>query len=129
MGDRLPEVTQKPPQLHGSPMDARKVGDERVDALIVTAVKDEWDAVLAVDTGADPASQWERRVGPTGLEVALRDFSTARGTLRIAVTQALGMGGAMRSSRRRRSSTPMRCSASRCAAYVLAAGVRSTWAT
>jgi nucleoside phosphorylase len=63
------------------------------DVLIVTAVKDEYQAVLAVDTGAAPRSAWEKRTGSTRLEVAFRNFATDRGLLRIAVTQALGMGG------------------------------------
>ena len=66
---------------------------ERADALIVTAVKEEWDAVLAVDTGAMPGSASETSPGAAGLEVAFRDFTTAHGVLRVAVTQALGMGG------------------------------------
>ena len=33
-------------------MSAGRQSEEQTDVLIVTAVKDEWDAVLAVDTGA-----------------------------------------------------------------------------
>lgn len=60
--------------------------------LIVTAVKDEWDAVLSVDSGAKLGSSWEARPGEFGLEVRFRDFTTENGDLRIGVVQALGMG-------------------------------------
>ncbi|MCY1075979.1 TIR domain-containing protein [Archangium lansingense] len=67
---------------------------EQVDALIVTAVKVEYDAVLQVDAGAVPGSAWEVRPGPTQLDVAFRDFQTAGGgRLRVAVTRTLEMGG------------------------------------
>jgi len=66
--------------------------EERVDVLIVTAVKDEWNAVLMVDTGAKPGSAWKTRPGATGPEVFYRDFTTDSGVLRIAVVQAFGMG-------------------------------------
>src|SRR5262249_9484494 len=59
--------------------------------LIVTAVKDEWDAVLGVDTGAKPGGTWEMRAGSTGPEIAYRDFTTESDELRIAVVQAFGM--------------------------------------
>jgi len=66
-----------------------------VDVLIITAVKEEYDAVLRVDTGAWPRSTWTREPGPTGLEIASRTFQTARGggRLRVLVTQAVDMGG------------------------------------
>lgn len=74
-------------------MGAGREGDEQVDVLIVTAVKDEWDAVLAVDTGAKLGSAWEKRPGTTGPEVHYRAFMTeGGGELRIAVVQAFGMG-------------------------------------
>lgn len=64
------------------------------DVLIVTAVKEEYEAVLGVETGAVEESTWVRRIGPTRIEVAFREFTTNGGSvLRIAVTQALGMGG------------------------------------
>lgn len=70
------------------------VGGDRVDVLIVTAVKEEYDAVLAVHTGARAGSAWEERPGPTGLAVAFRTFITEDGgELRIAATRALEMGG------------------------------------
>lgn len=68
-------------------------GKTRVDVLIVTAVIDEWNAVLAVDAGAKPDSAWETRVASTKLEIAFREFATAKGVLTVAVTQALDMGG------------------------------------
>jgi len=65
-----------------------------VDVLIVTALKEEYDAVLQVDTGARPESPWKKEPGPTGLEVAFRTFHTTRGGgLRVAVTRPLEMGG------------------------------------
>jgi nucleoside phosphorylase len=69
-------------------------GADRVDVLIVTAIKLEYDAVLAVHTGALARSEWEERPGPTGLKVAFRTFNArGGGTLRVAVTRALRMGG------------------------------------
>ncbi|WP_224240306.1 tetratricopeptide repeat protein [Hyalangium gracile] len=65
-----------------------------VDVLIVTALLLEYDAVLEVDSGALPGSSWQREVAPTGLEVAFRTFQAEDGgTLRVAVTRALEMGG------------------------------------
>lgn len=63
-----------------------------IDVLIVTAVKDEWDAVLTVDSEAKPGSSWEVLSGMTDLEVRYRDFVVERGDLRFAIVQALGMG-------------------------------------
>ena len=66
---------------------------QRIDVLIVTAIREEYAAVRAVDTGALPGSTWEARTAPTGLEIRVRPFTAAGGgTLWIAVTQALGMG-------------------------------------
>ena len=47
---------------------------EMVDVLILTALQDEYDAVLEEGVDALPGSSWERRMGPLGLEVALRTF-------------------------------------------------------
>src|SRR5437867_3630717 len=67
---------------------------ERIDVLIVTAVPEEYAAVLAVDTGALPGRAWEPRKASTGLEISVRPFEAAGGGLLwVAVTQALGMGG------------------------------------
>ena len=74
-------------------MGAQHDGEEHADVLIVTAVKDEGDAVFAVDTRAKTGSAWEKRTGATGLKVAFREFTTEGGGLRGAVTQALGMDG------------------------------------
>jgi hypothetical protein len=65
------------------------------DVLIVTAVAPEYAAVRTVEAGAVPNTTWADRTGPAGLEVAFREFTTYDGTgiLRVAVTQALGMGG------------------------------------
>lgn len=65
-----------------------------LDVLIVTAIKEEYDAVLKVHDGAEPASTWRGEVGPLGLEIAFRSFLGPAGrTLSVAVTRALEMGG------------------------------------
>ena len=67
---------------------------QRIDVLIVTAVPEEYAAVLAVDTGALEGRPWEARKASTGLEIRVRPFAAVGGgVLWIAVTQALGMGG------------------------------------
>jgi hypothetical protein len=77
-----------------APSTAESTTPERVDVLIVTAVKLEYDAVLQVHTGAWEGSQWEKRLGPTGFTVAFRTFKAANGApLRVAVTRTLEMGG------------------------------------
>jgi hypothetical protein len=70
----------------------RRQREESVDVLIVTAVKEEWDAILAVETGAAPGSQWKTRRDSTGAYVAERDFTAGGGVLRVAVVQGFGMG-------------------------------------
>ncbi len=63
----------------------------RADVLIVTAVVDEHQAVLEAGGGA---GAWTQHEGPMGLPVAFRDIDAeGGGSLTIAVTQALGMGG------------------------------------
>ena len=74
-------------------MSQEELRKEPLDVLIVTAVKEEWDAVLAVDTGADAGSIWEKLNASIRLEVRVRNFQVFGGALRIAVIQALGMGG------------------------------------
>jgi hypothetical protein len=67
---------------------------EMVDVLILTALREEYDAVLEVDSNALPESPWERRMGPRGLEVAFRTFQApGGGTLRVAATCLLERGG------------------------------------
>ncbi|WP_224242004.1 tetratricopeptide repeat protein [Hyalangium gracile] len=67
---------------------------EMVDALIVAATPGEYDAVLEVGTGAERGSDWVKRPGPAGFEVALRTFqAVGGGTLRVAVTRSREMGG------------------------------------
>lgn len=67
---------------------------EMVDVLILTALQDEYDALLEEDIDALPGSSWERRMGPLGLEVALRTFrGQGGGTLRMAVTRIVEKGG------------------------------------
>ena len=55
----------------------RRATLQRVDVLIVTAVPEEYAAVLAVDTGAAPGSAWEARTASTGLELRVRPFVAA----------------------------------------------------
>jgi nucleoside phosphorylase/tetratricopeptide (TPR) repeat protein len=64
-----------------------------IDALIVTAVKLEYDQVLLVDTGAAPDSRWEPSEAP-GPSTAFRTFRAKSGAaMRVAVTLAADMGG------------------------------------
>ena len=63
-----------------------------MDVLIVTAVKDEWEAVLAVDTGAEVGSTWENLQSSNRVDMRVRNFHVADGVLRIAVMQVLGIG-------------------------------------
>lgn len=63
--------------------------DAPLDVLVVTAVPDEWDAILAVDTGATEGGSWA--LGPDG--TAKREFTSGGGALRIGVIQSYGMGG------------------------------------
>jgi nucleoside phosphorylase/tetratricopeptide (TPR) repeat protein len=77
-----------------APSTAESTTPERVNVLIVTAVKLEYDEVLKVHTGAWEGSQWEERPGPTGFTVAFRTFKAANGApLRVAVTRTLEVGG------------------------------------
>ncbi len=72
---------------------------EMVDVLILTATREEYEAVLAVDSGALPESPWEKRTGPRALEVAFRAFETPEGgTLRVAATCLLEQGGVAKPS-------------------------------
>jgi nucleoside phosphorylase len=65
---------------------------ELVDVLIVTAVPEEYAAVLDAGRGDSP---WTPRKGPMDLTVAFRELEAdGGGSLTIAVTQALGMGAA-----------------------------------
>jgi hypothetical protein len=61
-------VDRRPAEVDASPsMSIRREKEERADILIVTAVADEWNALLAVDTGAKSGSTWEIHTGSTGL--------------------------------------------------------------
>ncbi len=63
----------------------------RADVLIVTAVPEEHQAVLEADGGA---GAWTEHEDPMGISVAFREIALeGGGSLTIAVTQALGMGG------------------------------------
>ncbi|AKI99409.1 phosphorylase superfamily protein [Archangium gephyra] len=65
-----------------------------VDVLIVTALKEEYDAVLRVDTGAWRESTWKQERDALGLERAFRTFQAAHGgALRVLVNRVPEMGG------------------------------------
>ena len=63
-------------------------GGDRVDVLIVTAVKEEYDAVLAVHTGALAGSAWVRPREPSGLDVAYRMWTYDTGVERLTTFQS-----------------------------------------
>ncbi|MFY0567443.1 tetratricopeptide repeat protein [Archangium lansingense] len=66
----------------------------QVDVLVITALQEEFDAVLRVEEGALPGSTWVVRPGPTTLDVAFRSFQAAGGgVLHVAVARAVMMGG------------------------------------
>jgi nucleoside phosphorylase/tetratricopeptide (TPR) repeat protein len=75
--------------------DAPFDSDWAVDALIVTAIPLEFDAVLEVNEGAEPGSKWEIGRSPSGLErTARRNFvGKDDRALRVAVVQSTLMGG------------------------------------
>lgn len=62
------------------------------DALIVTALPEEWEAVLEVNVGATSESSWREPPGWSGPMLRYRDFTTRDGELRIAVVQPYIMG-------------------------------------
>ncbi len=63
----------------------------RAEVLIVAAVPDEYEAVLEAGGGS---GAWTEHAGPVGLSVFFRDIDVeGGGSLTIAVTQALTMGG------------------------------------
>jgi hypothetical protein len=65
----------------------------RADAVILTALRLEYDAVLQVNAGAVQGSTWERTTGPSGLPLAFRSFEVATGRLlRVGVAVAADMG-------------------------------------
>lgn len=64
-----------------------------LDVLIITAVRDEYDAVLKVKDGAFPNSKWTKKKGPIGREIAFRSFLFPDGSpMRVGVTYATSMG-------------------------------------
>jgi nucleoside phosphorylase len=75
-------------------------GWDEIDVLIVTAIRDEFLALLDVNAGAIQGSKWNLVTGKAaqdryaGFEVAFRAYRAATGdTLRVGATYALGMGG------------------------------------
>jgi nucleoside phosphorylase len=66
---------------------------QRADVVILTALRLEFDAVLAVDAGAVSGSAWEIAAGPRELPVAFRSFVGDGGAaLRVAVAVSADMG-------------------------------------
>src|SRR5687768_3412836 len=65
----------------------------RVDVVVLTAISLEYQAVLQVDAGAWPGSEWMEERGPHGLPVSFRTFQGRGGSpFRVALAQAPGMG-------------------------------------
>lgn len=65
----------------------------RADVVILTAIRQEFDAVLDVEAGAAPGSAWELGVGPTGLPVAHSLFMSEGGApLRVTAAVSPEMG-------------------------------------
>ena len=76
-----------------APTSTQQSPREHADVVIVTAIKEEYDAVLEVNEGAWTGSAWVEQPGPVGLPVSFRDFQTEDGKrLRVAVTWAVEMG-------------------------------------
>lgn len=91
MSDILPQKQLPPGAAPASPTEATSM-DARVDVLVVTAVKEEYDEALKVDAGA--LDSWETKPGPIGLDVAFRTYQTKDGgRMRVALTRALEMRG------------------------------------
>jgi len=65
-----------------------------LDVVLITALKDELDAVRAVDDGAVD-DVWDERRDSSGFRYYVRDYaaSSAGGRIRIALAQAVEMGG------------------------------------
>ncbi len=67
---------------------------QSVDILVITALHEEYEQLLAVRAGARVGPTWDRRPGPLGHEVAVREFTSDNGTsLNVLATWATGMGG------------------------------------
>ena len=63
------------------------------DIVILAAITLEYEAVLKVETGAAPDTQWEEVDSPTGLPASLRTFQGKKGRpLRVVVAQAAKLG-------------------------------------
>lgn len=79
-------------ELEALPVSRAMTSVSRIDVLIITAVKEEYDEALKVDEGA--LDEWDKRVGPTRLEVAFRTYRMSTGaSMRVALTRALEMRG------------------------------------
>ena len=61
----------------GAVQTAQAGAGQRIDVLIVTAVAEEYAAVVAVETGAVERSGWDARKASTGLEIRVRPFVAA----------------------------------------------------
>jgi tetratricopeptide (TPR) repeat protein/nucleoside phosphorylase len=74
-------------------MSAWDAQTRRADVVVLTALRMELDAVLKVDDGAVPGSNWEVVRGPSGSSVAFRAFVVESGRpLRVAVAVSRDMG-------------------------------------
>lgn len=74
-------------------MQSWAMGSRQVDVLVITALPEEYDAVLAIDDGAVPDTQWTRETGPSGGRVSFRSFLTdTNQPLRVAVALPPKMG-------------------------------------
>lgn len=94
------EPEQEDPMVTAAPGDdafapnpnaaANAAASERIDVLILTATKLEYDAALKVDDGA--IDNWRAETASTGLEVSFRTYSTSSGkTMRVALTRGVRM--------------------------------------
>ncbi len=86
------ETTQSAPQV--SPKQRAAYGiDDPVDVVVLTAVKDEYDAARRVEDGAQ--ADWLEKKDQAGLAYAVRDYRTQDGgRIRIALARAVNMGAA-----------------------------------
>lgn len=86
------ETAARSPGVRSMARVSRRERTDFADALIVTAVPEEWKAVLTVETGAAPGSSWTEPPGAGGPEIRVRDFTTKDGELRVAIVRPFGMG-------------------------------------
>lgn len=69
------------------------LNESRVDAIIVTAITLEFQALLQVEAGSQVGSSWTKELGPYGLPMAFRTFEgQGRRPLHFLATQTGDMG-------------------------------------